>query len=1387
MIRMTSHLCCFRKNAGRFSHLLAFTLILALILPVPALSARPALAATAIIPDSKDNVIGAGEALDVEGNLVVGEYGEGALSVTGGGMARAGSDFVIGNYAGSSGTVTVSGAGSSLEAVGNIIVGREGDGILNVENGGAVTGTGVLVGTNGQGMLAGTGTVNTSGNIFVGHNVIPAMGILAAGDAGNPTGTLTLNTNNYLFLDEGTVLRVNADADGNTSLIQVSNRVTVSTSNISSGHTIDLTSLRSINDKAILTAAGGISGDTPTWRFTLNGVPLSDILAMRNNLNTPNTRFSGDPDLSITHNGNSLNLTADLKAQNKSLYWKGGQGWAWNMTEQNWRNPSDTEADFFLIGDAVHFSGDTADAPITGNGTASFMDVTNGRWVFSGNIVVNDRLWVNSTYPTLPGGHTHSLELIGNADVTLSGNNSFRNGIEITASNSTLRLMNKNAAGTERIDNAGTLVLDFDGAFANTIAGTGSLTKEGTGTVDLTGDVEAGALNIAGGTVALTGTLVADTLNIATNGTMEISRSAAYALNPALSGDGIMAFDLGGNALTFDKSGNSFTGTLALENTSLAISGNAAGTLANSTLRLGSGATALVDTPQSIGGLDFDGGTLDLSDIVNPGAIDPVTALSVDTLDVAGGGGTVRVDLTSLDGIDTTVTGQGNFYDYAGASSSLYQKQLVDAGSVSGSGSLLVLDTSDGTDLTTGKQQIRDITDGANTVGKATFDYIAGVGADGVYLGYGLSELEALDGQSVTLDSTGSSGGATGTPSINAKLTGAGGFTFTGAQNATVGKADSDYTGMTTVDGINLTMLSNNAFGATSNLVLDNNAKIDMNGNSQTVGGLTGGSGTEIALGELTVAIAAPNITGYFNGVLSGSGSLTKDGAGSLTLTGTNTYTGLTEVRAGTLALSGAGTLGDNGSGGLSLYDSAIFDFSASSANSLTIPRLSVYGMGSQIEATGKSADFRGGDLFFDIPDTALAESILLAVNGNADMTGASISLDSTTGRHSLAAGDRVVLLDVSGLLTHDFVTAEITTSGGDTYTVQVSGNQLEAILGKISPFSPAYERLKAYAESRAVGLAFANQGMDLLLGQGVGSALSATSGAGYRTGGFGGLSGGWSRYNSGSHVDVSGSSFLAGLAIGNDIAGKNFGGRLTAGAFFEAGWGNYDSHNSFSNYASADGDGNTSYYGAGLLGRYDIKEGALSGLYVDGSARAGRAEADFSSDDIQYNGWSAGFESDSLYYGLHGGLGYVWDLSDKATLDASAKLLWTRQEGDSLTVYQDKLRFKDADSLRSRLGGRFTYDVSETISPYAGAYWEHEFDGKAGSTVNGQNIDAPSLKGDTGMAEFGLSFRPFAASAGEAGTAQNSDLPLSFELGLQAYTGKREGVSGSLQVKLEF
>ncbi len=101
---------------------------------------------------------------------------------------------------------------------------------------------------------------------------------------------------------------------------------------------------------------------------------------------------------------------------------------------------------------------------------------------------------------------------------------------------------------------------------------------------------------------------------------------------------------------------------------------------------------------------------------------------------------------------------------------------------------------------------------------------------------------------------------------------------------------------------------------ATTALSISNGGTFDVNGNSQTVASLTGVAGSQVLLtGSGALTTGGDNSDWTFAGTFGGSGTLTKTGAGTLTLTGASTHTGPTVVSGGTLRI-GDGTIGHDGS-----------------------------------------------------------------------------------------------------------------------------------------------------------------------------------------------------------------------------------------------------------------------------------------------------------------------------------------------------------------------------------------------------------------------------------------------------------------------------------------
>lgn len=117
------------------------------------------------------------------------------------------------------------------------------------------------------------------------------------------------------------------------------------------------------------------------------------------------------------------------------------------------------------------------------------------------------------------------------------------------------------------------------------------------------------------------------------------------------------------------------------------------------------------------------------------------------------------------------------------------------------------------------------------------------------------------------------------------------------------------YSGVTNILRNTMRAGAAGVFSPNSEFILSNNTEstLDLNGFNNTIGALSGANAaSKVLLGAGTLTVGGLGYSGTFNGIISGTGGITKTGSGNLNLTGANTYTGDTTVNAGILGVDGA-------------------------------------------------------------------------------------------------------------------------------------------------------------------------------------------------------------------------------------------------------------------------------------------------------------------------------------------------------------------------------------------------------------------------------------------------------------------------------------------------
>ena len=127
--------------------------------------------------------------------------------------------------------------------------------------------------------------------------------------------------------------------------------------------------------------------------------------------------------------------------------------------------------------------------------------------------------------------------------------------------------------------------------------------------------------------------------------------------------------------------------------------------------------------------------------------------------------------------------------------------------------------------------------------------------------------------------------------------------------------AQNTYTGQTAVNGGLLRTGINNAFATSSDIIVNSGGILDLNGYNQLANRVQGAGSITLNGAALTANNqAAGTDDTTFGGIISDGavtgGGLIKKGAGQLTLTGENSFTGLTAITGGTLQIGDGGTSG---------------------------------------------------------------------------------------------------------------------------------------------------------------------------------------------------------------------------------------------------------------------------------------------------------------------------------------------------------------------------------------------------------------------------------------------------------------------------------------------
>ncbi len=661
-------------------------------------------------------------------------------------------------------------------------------------------------------------------------------GDITLGNASGSTGTL-LTVDNTLTLQDNSQINATLDTANSAPIIKAANVTLDGTLNLSSTATFvapetdeHFGSITLIDSQsAITTDFDSVTLDADTSAMpdylTINaGVDANDNTNYE--LSTGLSWYAGANSARAAHGtftvdaGSTFTVTSELDETTATSNWNGSK-----LTKQG---------DGTLI--LSNTGNDYGDTEIDGGILAAKDAASLG----TGDVTIAESATLALSQGTLDNNVTGEGQIVksGSDELIVTGDNTYSGGT--TISGGTLTADHADSLGSGDIDNSGVLKVG-EGELENTLSGSGSLVKTGTGELTLSGDN-----SYSGGTTIIGGTLTADhadslgTGAVANSGVLQVGGGE---LENTLSGSGsLVKTGTGELTLGGDNSYSGDTtiadGTLIAANVNALGSGNIdnSGTLmldANGAFELANITTHTGATTALAAGSTLDAGQLTQEDgstlSIDLGAATDDAVITADSVTL---GGTLNV--TGIGSVTDSWTPEAYTYTLIDSDSAItsdfddltiagMNREDVDFLTIDGK-----VDEADNThyDLTASLSWYAD-RDNATTDAHGTFtlsdpDGSFNVAATLTDVDDTLDPGSRWDGKSLTKE-------------------GAGTLILSG---------DNDYSGGTTINEGTLVAASTTALGTG---LVDNNATLvlDADGEVSAVGGITTHSGatTQLALG----------------------------------------------------------------------------------------------------------------------------------------------------------------------------------------------------------------------------------------------------------------------------------------------------------------------------------------------------------------------------------------------------------------------------------------------------------------------------------------------------------------------------------------------------------